>query len=73
MLPEGAMFQVAYATAPNERRRIESFPTLDEARGRACALLSAHGDALAVDIRMDTMILIGAVEIREWCARYASP
>jgi len=63
------MFQVAYATVPNERRRTESFPTLDEARRRACALLAEHGDALAVDIRMgDTMILIGAVEIRRWCA-----
>ena len=65
------MFQVAYAT-PNEGRRTESFPTLDEARRRACALLAEHGQALVVDIRMgDAMILIGAVEIRQWCAERA--
>jgi hypothetical protein len=66
------MFQVAYTAASNERRT-ESFPTLDEARRRACALLAEHGDGLTVDIRMgDTMILIGAVEIRQWCAERAA-
>lgn len=67
------MFRVAYATTPDERRLTDPFATLDEARKKACALLAEHGDLVAVDIRMnDTMVLIGADEIRQWCAERAS-
>jgi hypothetical protein len=69
MLSEDTMFRVAYATAPDERRFSDAYTTLDEARKEACALLAEHGNLLAVDIRMnDTMVLIGADEIRQWCA-----
>lgn len=69
MLSEGTMFRVAYAVAPNDRRLTDGFPTLDEARNKACALLAEHGETLAIDIRMgDSMVLIGAHEIRQWCA-----